>query len=95
MQHDPYGFSPHLRVGASCEHAEDIHGKIVEDVLVLRAEGVNSVKNNDLDVIVRFFLHELNECLGRGCRGQSVRRDVKRNEKEEYLLQPLDFVQGL
>lgn len=74
MQHDPYGFSPHLRVGASCEHAEDIHGKIVEDVLVLRAEGVNSVKNNDLDVIVRFFLHELNECLGCGCRGQYVRR---------------------
>ena len=58
MQHDPHGFSPHLHVGASREHAEDIHSKIIEDVLVLRAEGVNSVKNNDLDVIVRFFLHE-------------------------------------
>lgn len=72
MQHDPHGFSPYLHVGASGEHAEDIHSKIVEDVLMLRAEGVNSVQDNDLDVVVRFSLHELNERLGRGCREQKV-----------------------
>jgi len=70
MQHDPHGFFPYLHVGASREHVEDIHDKIVEDVLVLRAEGVDSVQDNDLDVVVRFFLHQFNERLGCGCREQ-------------------------
>lgn len=80
MQNDPHGFFPYLHVGASGEHAEDIHSKIVEDVLMLRAEGVNSVQDNDLDVVVRFFLHELDECLGRGCK--SVRRGCQEGSED-------------
>ena len=69
MQRNSHGLSPYLHVGASREHSEDVHGEIVEDVLVLRAEGVDSVQDNDLDIIVRFFLHELDERLGCGWKG--------------------------
>jgi hypothetical protein len=42
---------------------------------VLRAEGVNSVQDDDLDVVVRFFLHELDKRLGCSCRGQEISKE--------------------
>jgi hypothetical protein len=72
MQRNPNGLSSYLHVGAGREHSEDVHGEMVEDVLVLRAEGVNSVQDNDLDVVIRFFLHELDERLGCGCKVEEV-----------------------
>ena len=92
MERNPHGLSPHLHVGAGCEHAEDVHCEIVEDVLVFRAEAVDSVQDNNLDVVVRFFLHELDERLGGGCGGHEI--NSERMSGGKYLLQLLDFVQG-
>ena len=52
VQRNSHGLSPYLHVGAGRKHPEDVHGKIVEDMLVLRAEGVDSIQDNDLDIVV-------------------------------------------
>jgi hypothetical protein len=56
--------SPHIQIRAR-QHAQDLHGQVVQDALVVFSQLINLIKNDKLDIVVCLLdgqLYEFPSC---------------------------------